>query len=66
MLGAILKKYNHLHSTKHKGVSFDTMLDRQRLYASFFRELRHHTQYRNLDPRQLANRHIEAMVQRWA
>jgi integrase len=65
VLGAILKKYNHLHSTKHKGVSFDTMLDRQRLYASFFRELRHHTQYRNLDPRQLANRHIEAMVQRW-
>lgn len=65
VLGAILMKYNHLHSTKHKGVSFDTMLDRQRLYASFFRELRHHTPYRNLDPRQLANRHIEAMVQRW-
>ena len=65
VLGAILKKYNHLHSTKHKGVSFKTMLDRQRLYASFFRELRHHTPYRNLDPRQLANRHIEAMVERW-
>ena len=65
VLGAILKKYNHQHSTKHKGVSFKTMLDRQRLYASFFRELRHHTPYRNLDPRQLANRHIEAMVERW-
>jgi integrase len=65
VLGAILKKYNHLHSTKHKGVSFKTMLDRQRLYANFFRELRHHTPYRNLDPRQLANRHIEAMVERW-
>lgn len=65
VLGAILKKFNHLHSTKHKGVSFKTMLDRQRLYASFFRELRHHTAYRNLDPRQLANRHIEAMVDRW-
>jgi integrase len=65
VLGAILKKYNHLHSTKHKGASFKTMLDRQRLYASFFRELRHHTPYRNLDPRQLANRHIEVMVQRW-
>jgi integrase len=65
VLGAILKKHNHLHSTKHKGVSFKTMLDRQRLFASFFRELRHHTPYRNLDPRQLANRHIEAMVERW-
>ncbi|MBK9684495.1 MAG: integrase domain-containing protein [Betaproteobacteria bacterium] len=65
VLGAILKKFNHRHSTKHKGVSFKTMLDRQRLYASFFRELRHHTPYRNLDPRQLANRHIEAMVERW-
>jgi integrase len=65
VLGAILKKYNHLHSTKHKGASFKTMLDRQRLYASFFRELRHHTPYHNLDPRQLANRHIEAMVKRW-
>jgi hypothetical protein len=43
VLGAILKKFNHRHSTKHKGVSFKTMLDRQRLYASFFRELRHHT-----------------------
>ena len=65
VLGAILTKHNHLHSTKHKGVSFKTMLDRQRLFASFFRELRHHTPYRNLDPRQLANRHIEAMVERW-
>lgn len=65
VLGAILKKFNHQHSTKHKGVSFKTMLDRQRLYASFFRELRHETPYRNLDPRQLANRHIEAMVERW-
>ena len=65
VLGAILKKFNHLHSTKNKGASFKTMLDRQRLYASFFRELRHHTPYHNLDPRQLANRHIEAMVKRW-
>jgi hypothetical protein len=64
VLGAILKKHNHRHSTKHKGVSFKTMHDRQRLYASFFRELRHHTPCRNLDPRQLANRHIQAMVER--
>jgi integrase len=46
-------------------VSFKTMHDRQRMVVSFFRELRHETPYRNLDPRQLANRHIEAMVTRW-
>ena len=65
VLGAILKKRNFEHSKKHKAVGLKTMLDRQRLYASFFRELRRHTQYHNVDPRQLANRHIEAMVSRW-
>lgn len=65
VLGAILKKHNFKHSKKHKAVGFDTMLDRQRLYASFFRELRRQTQYHNVDPRQLANRHIEAVVSRW-
>ena len=65
VLGAILKKHNHRHSTKHKGVSFKTMLDRQRLLASFFAELRQQTPYRHLDPRQLANRHVQAMVERW-
>ncbi len=57
VLGAILKK--------HKTVGFKTMLYRQRLYASFFRELWRHTPYHNVDPRQLANRHIEAVVARW-
>ena len=65
VLGAILKKHNHEHSAKHKGVSFKTMHDRQRFLASFFRELRRNTRFRNLDPRQLANRHIEVMVDRW-
>ena len=65
VLGAILKKHNFKHSKKHKGVGFKTMLDRQRFYASFFRELRRHTPYHNVDPRQLANRHIEAVLARW-
>lgn len=65
VVGAILKKHNHEHSTKHKGVSFKTMHDRQRFLASFFRELRRNTRFCNLDPRQLANRHVEAMVERW-
>ena len=66
VLGAILKKHNFKHSKKHKGVGFKTMLDRQRFYASFFRELRRHTPYHNVDPRQLANRHIEAVLARCA
>jgi site-specific recombinase XerC len=65
VIGAYLAKHNGQHSKKHKGVSFKTMHDRQRMVVSFFRELRHETPYRNLDPRQLANRHIETMVARW-
>ncbi len=65
VIGAYLMKHNSQHSSRSKGVSFKTMLDRQRLYARFFGELRQHTLYRNLDPRQLANRHVEVMVQRW-
>ena len=65
VLGAILRAHNHAHSTKHKGVSLKTMVDRQRFLAGFFRELRRETRYRNVDPRELANRHIENMVRRW-
>lgn len=65
VLGAILLKHNHEHAAKHKGVSFKTMRDRERFLVSFFRELRRTTRYRNVDPRQLANRHIETMLQHW-
>jgi integrase len=65
VLGAILKLKNYKHSTKDKGVSHKTMLDRQRFYASFFWELRKKTKFENIDPRQLANRHIQVMVERW-
>ncbi len=47
VLGAILKKHNHEHSAKHKGVSFKTVHDRQRFLASFFRELRRNTRFAN-------------------
>jgi integrase len=65
VLGALLALNNHQHSTKNKSVSIKTMQDRSRFYFGFFRELRHKTRYSNLDPRQLANRHIQAMVDRW-
>ena len=65
VLGAILVLNNHSHSAKHKGVSFKTMLNRQRFLAGFFRDLRKQTNYRKLDPRQLSNRHVEAAIELW-
>src|SRR5688572_17451581 len=59
VLGALLKLYNDEHATKRKLISFKTKGDRQRFLVSFFRELRRHTPYKNLDPRQLAGRHIQ-------
>ena len=65
VLGALLKLYNDEHATKRKQISFKTKGDRQRFLVSFFRELRRHTPYKNLDPRQLAGRHVLHMVGRW-
>lgn len=65
VLGAVLKKHNHAHAAKHKGVSFKTMSDRQRFLAAFLRELRRQTRFKDLDPRHLGGRHVEHMVKRW-
>lgn len=65
VLGAILRLHNHLHSSRAKGVSFKTMLDRQRFLHRFFHDLRHETRFRDADPRALSSRHVEAMVARW-
>lgn len=65
VLGALLKLYNDGHATKRKLISFKTKGDRQRFLVSFFRELRRHTPYKNLDPRQLAGRHVQHMIGRW-
>jgi integrase len=65
VLGALLRKHNHAHSVRDKRVSTKTMIDRERFLVSFFRELRRDTRFRNLDPRQLANRHIQLIVRRW-
>jgi integrase len=65
VLGALLKLFNDEHATKRKLVSFKTQGDRQRFLVAFFRELRRHTLYKNLDPRQLAGRHVQHMIGRW-
>jgi integrase len=64
VLGAILKLHNYKHAWKPKGVSIQTMHDRQVFYFGFFHELRRETRF-VIEPRQLANRHIEEMVRRW-
>lgn len=65
VLGALLKLHNDEHATKRKQISFKTKGDRQRFLVAFFRELRRHTPYRNLDPRQFGGRHVRHMVERW-
>jgi len=65
VLGALLKLHNDKHAISNKRVSFKTKADRQGFLVSFFRELRRNTPYKNLDPRQLAGRHVQHMVGRW-
>jgi integrase len=65
VVDAILRKNNWRHSTKDKNVSRKTMLDRSTFLLAFFRTLRHETEFKDADPRELGGRHIEAMVRRW-
>lgn len=65
VLGALMKLHNGHHATRDKRISYKTMADRQRFVFTFFREMRRHTPYKNLDPRQLAGRHVRHMVGRW-
>lgn len=65
VIGAILEKYNTDHASKHKSVSFKTMQNRSIFLVQFFRELRKETRFNNVDPRQLGERHVLEMIDRW-
>lgn len=65
VLGAVLALHNHKHASKMKGVSYKTMLDRQRFLASFYDDLRHNTRFCNADPRELQQRHVRAAADLW-
>ena len=65
VLEALFTLHNHLHSAKPKGVADKTQVERERMLSHFFEELQQHTPYRQVDPRQLGNRHVQAVVQRW-
>lgn len=65
VIKAVIRLNNALHASKHKGVSFKTMAERENFYFAFFTDLRHETAYRNIEPRTLRPCHIEAMAELW-
>jgi integrase len=65
VLAALLAKHNHLHGTKDKTVSDETMTRRGNFMFRYFRELRTLPRFRHIDPRQLRSCHIAAMVDVW-
>ena len=65
VLAALIARHNHRHARKDKLISIETRHDRREFFYGFFLELRSQTQYNALDPRCLANRHVQLMVDRW-
>jgi integrase len=62
---AIVRRNNAQHAAKRKAVSNKTMYEREVFYFAFFRDLRSETPFRHIEPRRLAARHVEAMVELW-
>lgn len=60
----LLKLHNARHSSKDKGVSYETTHERGQFLFAYFEELRSETKYR-IEPRQLAGRHVTLMARRW-
>ena len=62
----LISLFNHRHTAKEKGVSFKTQAERAAFLRRFFRDLQGNTVFKTLpDPRNLADRHIRAMVRVW-
>ena len=61
----IIRLHNAQHASKHKGVSFKTMHERENFYFAFFHDLRRETHHRSIEPRKLAPRHVESMAEVW-
>ena len=64
LLAVVLRDHNHLHGRADKRVSNLTIQQRgDRLYHCF--ELLHQLGYRLEDPRHIAERHVQALVDHW-
>lgn len=66
VLEVLLKLYNAQHTTSVKTVSFKTRQERAEFLRRFYRDLKSRAGFKvPPDPRNLAQRHIHAMVQVW-
>lgn len=66
VLAILIDLFNKQHTARHKEVSFKTRQERANFLRRFFRDLKHKAGFATLpDPRNLGQRHIQAMVALW-
>ena len=65
VLQLILQQHNWQHSSKPKGVSNKTMVERTRFCFWMFDFLRSHPKRFKLDPRSFSGRHVDAITRYW-
>jgi integrase len=66
VLEVLINLFNRQHTSKHKEVSFKTRQERADFLRRFFRDLKCKAGFKTLpDPRNLGERHINAMVAVW-
>lgn len=66
VLEVLIDLFNRQHTAKHKEVSFKTRQERADFLRRFFRDLKQKAGFKTLpDPRNLGERHINAMVAVW-
>ena len=66
VLEVLLKLFNQQHTARMKTVSHKTRQERANFLRRFFRDLRDRAGFKTLpDPRNIADKHIRAMVQVW-
>jgi integrase len=66
VLNLILARHAWRHSTRNKGVGYDTIAEHGRLIVWMFRFLREHPKRYRLDPRSFTGRHVDCVMGHWA
>ena len=66
MLEVLLELFNTLHTSLEKTVSHKTRQERAQFLRRFFHDLKRKAGFKTLpDPRNLGQRHVQAMVEVW-
>ncbi|HVR53033.1 MAG TPA: phage integrase N-terminal domain-containing protein [Pseudorhodoferax sp.] len=66
VLEVLLQHFNTQHTARHKSVSHKTRHERARYLRQFFHDLQAKAGFRTMpDPRNLGQKHLQAMVQIW-